>query len=226
MQQWPLGDLSHRMVGNVFRLLYHRYSSFIGGHIDNIVSSVFMIWIIQACFGAIFYCLRQMSVPMELHFSSFCSCFLYVHDSWGAMYISTKMRIFMMTSSNGNIFRVTDPLCGEFTGHRLWCFFDLCLDKRLSKNRKAGDLRRHRAHYDVIVMLNEAWKCPVSPAFWSNNLLRVISGYCKICETSYIAVWSSRLHCFNPVKYSTMSRDMVGQFRYCHLIGENINMIK
>ena len=26
--------------------------------------------------------------------------------------------IYMMTSSNGNIFRVTDPLCGEFTGHR------------------------------------------------------------------------------------------------------------
>ena len=50
----------------------------------------------------------------------------------------------MMTSSNGDIFRVTDPLCGEFTGHRwihptkasdaeLWCFFDLCLNKRLSK---------------------------------------------------------------------------------------------
>ena len=40
---------------------------------------------------------------------------------------------FMMTSSNGNIFRVNGPLCGEFTGHRwipltkasdaeLWCF--------------------------------------------------------------------------------------------------------
>ena len=39
----------------------------------------------------------------------------------------------MMASSNGNIFRVTGPLCGEFTGHRwtpltkasdaeLWCF--------------------------------------------------------------------------------------------------------
>ena len=24
----------------------------------------------------------------------------------------------MMTQSNGNIFRVTGPLCGEFTGHR------------------------------------------------------------------------------------------------------------
>ena len=40
---------------------------------------------------------------------------------------------FMMMSSNGNIFRITGPLCGEFTGHRLiphtkaseaelWCF--------------------------------------------------------------------------------------------------------
>ena len=39
----------------------------------------------------------------------------------------------MMTSSNGSIFRVTGPLCGEFTGHwwipltkasdaELWCF--------------------------------------------------------------------------------------------------------
>ena len=26
--------------------------------------------------------------------------------------------IFMMTSSNGNMFRVTGPLCREFTGHR------------------------------------------------------------------------------------------------------------
>ena len=44
-----------------------------------------------------------------------------------------KVRLFMMTSSNGNIFRVTGHLCGEFTCHRwiprtkardaeLWCF--------------------------------------------------------------------------------------------------------
>ena len=50
----------------------------------------------------------------------------------------------MMTSSNGNIFRVTGPLCGEFTGHwwipltkasdtELWCFLLSCLNKRLSK---------------------------------------------------------------------------------------------
>ena len=45
-----------------------------------------------------------------------------------------------MTSSNGNIFRVTGPLCGEI-GHRtteasdaeFGVFFDLHLNKHLSK---------------------------------------------------------------------------------------------
>ena len=32
--------------------------------------------------------------------------------------IANVSAIRMMTSSNGNIFRVTDPLCGEFTGPR------------------------------------------------------------------------------------------------------------
>ena len=55
----------------------------------------------------------------------------------------------MMTSSNGNIFRVTGPLCGEFTGpgefpaqrpvtRSFDVFFDLCLNKRLSKQPWGG----------------------------------------------------------------------------------------
>ena len=32
-------------------------------------------------------------------------------------------------------------------------FFDLRLNKSSVNNREAGDLRRYRAHYDVIVML-------------------------------------------------------------------------
>ena len=55
-------------------------------------------------------------------------------------------------------------MCGEFTGpgefpaqrpvtRSFEVFFDLRLNKRLSvNNREAGDLRRHRGHYDVIVM--------------------------------------------------------------------------
>ena len=72
--------------------------------------------------------------------------------------------VVIMTSSNGNIFPVTDPLCGEFTGHRLipltkasdeelWCFlWSAPWINGWVNNPEAGDLRRHYAHYDVIVM--------------------------------------------------------------------------
>ena len=63
-----------------------------------------------------------------------------------------------MTSSNGTIFRVTGPLCGEFTGPgefpAQWpvtrsfdVFFDQHLNKRLSKQPWAGDLRRHCGYH-------------------------------------------------------------------------------
>ena len=65
----------------------------------------------------------------------------------------------MITSSNGNIFRVTGPFWVEFTGHRtkasdaeLWCFLWSAPNERLSKHGETGDLRRHRAHYDVMIM--------------------------------------------------------------------------
>ena len=57
---------------------------------------------------------------------------------------SGKYLFHMMTSSNGNIFRVTGPLCGEFTGpgdfptqrpvtRSFDVYFDLRLNKRLCK---------------------------------------------------------------------------------------------
>ena len=39
-------------------------------------------------------------------------------DTKHILICNCEMKAFMMTSSNGNIFRVTGPLCGEFTGHR------------------------------------------------------------------------------------------------------------
>ena len=69
----------------------------------------------------------------------------------------------MMTSSNGNIFRVTGHLCGEFTGPgecplkgqwRGALMFSLICTwiNGWVNNREAGDLRRRSAYYDVIVM--------------------------------------------------------------------------
>ena len=72
----------------------------------------------------------------------------------------------MMTSSNGNIFRVTGPLWGEFTGHR-WIHHTKASDAELwyflwsapwingwVNTREAGDMRRYPAHCYVTVM---AW---------------------------------------------------------------------
>ena len=51
-----------------------------------------------------------------------------------------QIAVIMMTSSNGNIFRVTGPLCGEFTGpgefptqRPVTRSFDVFFDRRLNK---------------------------------------------------------------------------------------------
>ena len=85
-----------------------------------------------------------------------------LHSFW-IYCVYRKMPIHMMTSSNGNIFCVTGPLCGEFTVHRwipltkasdaeLWCFFICAWINGWVNHREAGDWRHHRAHYDVTVM--------------------------------------------------------------------------
>ena len=71
--------------------------------------------------------------------------------------------ILMMMSSNGNLFRVTGPLCGEFTGHRwiplmkgqwrgLWCFFDVGPQKLLNKQSNDRWFKTTRRSCAVIVM--------------------------------------------------------------------------
>ena len=80
---------------------------------------------------------------------------------WG----SHKIFKSMMTSPNGKNFPVTGPLYGEFTGKRVYSphkgkwrgalmFYLICAwINGWVNNREAGDLRRHRSHYDVIVMI-------------------------------------------------------------------------
>ena len=61
-----------------------------------------------------------------------------------------------MTSSNGNIFRVTCSYCGEpvnspHKGERRGALICAWMNGRVNI-REVGDLRRHRTHYDVTVM--------------------------------------------------------------------------
>ena len=76
----------------------------------------------------------------------------------------TSMPYIILTSSNGNIFRVTGPFVrgihrwsvdsphkGQW--HRALMFSVICdWIRGWVNNCEAGDLRRHRAHYDVTVM--------------------------------------------------------------------------
>ena len=95
----------------------------------------------------------------------------------------------MMTSSNGNIFRVTGPLCGEFGAHR-WIprtkghwggalmFSLICAwINGWINNHEAGDLRRHRAHYDVIVMWEWVRWCT-----WKRHDMDTLSVLLALCE--------------------------------------------
>ena len=86
----------------------------------------------------------------------------------------------MMTSSNGNIFRVTGPLCGEFTGpgefptqrpvtRSFDVFFDVRLNKRLSKQPRgwwfetqSWSLWRHCNAFLVLLLLTEVSKTNIA----------------------------------------------------------------
>ena len=116
-----------------------------------------------------------------------------------------ELRDDMMTSSNGNVFRVTGHLFGEFTGHRwiprtkasdaeLWCFLLIwAWTNGWLYNRDAGDLRCLRAHYDVTVMETLCgWHMtrPVDNVAW-RSLLGLLSWYLIIFVRSLQLNWRS-----------------------------------
>ena len=103
-------------------------------------------------------------------------------------------RAYMMKSSNENIFRVTGHLCGnspvpgeypsQASDTELRCFYLTCTwINDWVNNREAGDLRRYRAHHDVIVMIS--WDYYSSPSYilyihvphGSSKYLPVASGW-------------------------------------------------
>ena len=97
----------------------------------------------------------------------------------------------MMTSSKGNIFRVTDPLWGEFADH--WipltkpvtrnfdAFFDLRLNKRVSKQSRRRCFEVSSPHYDVTVMVRGWYYLMWTPSYveisiWRDYTTQVIIG--------------------------------------------------
>ena len=104
--------------------------------------------------------------------SRFCVTRYSIQHDWGGVWYNIRM----MTSSNGNIFRVTGHLCGEFyrspvnspqkaRDAELCFFFDLRLNKRLSKQwwgRLFETLSRPlwcHCNAREVSEINEGWHC-------------------------------------------------------------------
>ena len=114
--------------------------------------------------------------------------------------ISSSYYSNMMTSSRGNIFRVTGHLLGDFTGHR-WTplkgqlcgalmFYLICSwINGWVNNGEAGDLRRHCAHYDVTVMKTSSiyvWIIDTSAICHGDMDPRNISWSCECTNTGLL----------------------------------------
>ena len=95
---------------------------------------------------------------------------------------------FMMTSSNGDIFRVTGHLWGEFTGHRwiprtkasdaeLWCLLWFALNKRLSKQSCDWwfETQSHPLWRHCNIMRRYQWFPSQRPVMWSVDVFPAAS---------------------------------------------------
>ena len=114
-----------------------------------------MAWHSMACHGMLWHSMAWHGMRWHL---------LAWHEE---IWAEERVALPMMTSSNGNIFRVTDPLCKEFTGHR-WI-----------PHTKTSD------HYDVTVMP------PYQNTLTRQNHFYRCSRHCTLEQKFYIDEISS-----------------------------------
>ena len=121
-----------------------------------------VIWVVSGLHMSYFYCHASIStMDTTKLYCGYLSKLL--HNSWryvdsfSLLALSRLYRQFMMTSSNGSIFRVTGHLCGEFPAQRpvtrsFDVFFDLSLNKRLREQWGSWWFETPSCPYDVTVM--------------------------------------------------------------------------
>ena len=133
VRRWPV-DPPHK--GPVTRKMYPFY--------DVIIIYRQLSWEgTQCCYQYIISYIRACLTPSLLHRK------LPPSEMYPKiMEIKTRSNLTMMTSSNGNIFRVSGPLRGEFTGHRwipptkasdaeLWCFLWFTFEEMVEQTNQA-----------------------------------------------------------------------------------------
>ena len=141
-----------------------------------------------------------------------------------------------MTSSNGNIFRVTGHLCGEFTGLR-WIppqrpvtrsfdvFFDLCPNKQLSKHSwgwwfetPSGSLWRHSNGKTSVFLVNRGPGLRCAFGFFvatvkanSFAVMRCSHGHWSSCAAMCGVAW------VNPIMIIENTKGRVYNVKICKM---------
>ena len=110
----------------------------------------------------------------------------------------------MMTSSNGNIFRVTGSLCGDFPSQRpvtrsFGVFFDLRLNKRSSKQS------RHRWFGTPLFSL---WR------YRNGTIIRVPRASCFICALRVDLCTSPVISWRQPSNYTFSNNHILATITY------------
>ena len=166
----------------------------------------------------LYICITYCSSPTIISFVSFYSCSADENQITYHWYsCSLEDRIYsgygLMTSSNGNIFRVTGPYCWEFTG-RWWIplteasdiFLDLCLNKRLNKKsrrcRFETPSRSLWRHYNCRISFHRDALCHSIINVPSISLLstKYTKSVCVRTPSSLVGhshIWSMLEYCYN-----------------------------
>ena len=145
---------------------------------------------------------------------------IYSSPDWGIIRLVTLFMCLIMTSSNGNIFRVTGPLCGEFTGpgefsaqrpmtRSFDVFFGLRPHKGLIKQPWGWSFETSSwslwRHYNVSARpkrLSKTYSFMINIAMADQQSLKVI--WCLI-------MWYKQIFCI-PI----LTRSNTIGFRICH----------
>ena len=148
---------------------------------------------------------------------------------------SVLLQFLLMTSSNGNIFRVTGHLCGDSpvpvnSPHKgqwrgAFMFYLTCVwINGWVNNREADDLRRHCGHCDVNVMFCSYTICLIMDwytSIFSYHLAKAIHAKINIDEINgWISVeWLSKWKTINIIKWKNENdKDYYQRATYCFLL--------
>ena len=142
------------------------------------------------------------------HTHTHTTCFIMYNAIGPAHEAITSLTV--MTTSNGNLFTlqvlcavihrspVSSPHKGQWCGALMFPFICAWTNGWIN-NREAGDLRRHRAHYDVSVMASCDRRWPRQQSVMREHLWRYFNSISeKSLQSSQIGSLSTRLLCKSP----------------------------